>query len=366
MKTKLKSAALALCLASLIGHPPAALAQGTAFTYQGRLNNNGSAASGSYDLAFVLYATITGGTAIAGPVTNSAVAVTNGLFTTLMDFGNAFTGGSNWLELAVSTNAANAFSTLAPRQQLTPVPYAIMAGDLSGTLSAAGLAGEYSNSITLNNPANEFSGTFSGDGTSISNVNASALGGWTAANFWQTMGNLGTSPALGNFLGTLDNQPLEFWVNDARGFRIESTGGGIVPNVIAKGVKPAFGPIGIGGGHGTSNIIGGASANYVASGQSGSTIAGGGGGFVPNFINSSFSVIGGGEENSIGFGADTVTIGGGYNNSVHSGTNGFIGGGSGNVIDDGASGGGIVGGQGNKIQLNSAYSIITGGSSNRV
>src|SRR5471030_958799 len=82
-------------------------AQGTAFTYQGRLNNGGSAANGSYDIAFTLYTTNVTGSAIAGPVTNTAVAVTNGLFITLVDFGpGAFTGTSNWLALAVSTNAA--------------------------------------------------------------------------------------------------------------------------------------------------------------------------------------------------------------------------------------------------------------------
>ena len=34
-----------------------ALAQGTAFTYQGRLSNNGSPASGVYNLQFTVYAT---------------------------------------------------------------------------------------------------------------------------------------------------------------------------------------------------------------------------------------------------------------------------------------------------------------------
>jgi hypothetical protein len=92
-----------------------ASAQGTAFTYQGRLNTGGSPANGSYDIAFSLYATNAGGVAIAGPVTNTAVSVANGLFTTTVDFGNVFTGASNWLAIAVSTNGANAFSPLSPR-----------------------------------------------------------------------------------------------------------------------------------------------------------------------------------------------------------------------------------------------------------
>ena len=144
-------------------------AQGTAFTYQGRLNNGGGAANGSYDLAFTLFATNTSGVAIAGPVTNTAVGVTNGLFTTTVDFGDAFTGASNWLEIAVSTNAANNFTTLAPRQQLTPVPYAITAANVSGTISAAQLPAAV---VTNGASGVSFSGTFTGNGTGLTTVTA--------------------------------------------------------------------------------------------------------------------------------------------------------------------------------------------------
>ena len=123
-------ALIALLLA--LNPQPSTFAQGTAFTYQGRLNNGGNPASGNYDLLFTLFDTNITGTAIAGPVTNLAVAVTGGLFTTLVDFGpNTFTGTSNWLEIAVSTNGANSFPTLSPRQQLTPVPFAITAENLA-------------------------------------------------------------------------------------------------------------------------------------------------------------------------------------------------------------------------------------------
>ena len=55
-------------------------AQGTAFTYQGRLFDGNGPANGKYNLTFALYATNSGGTMLAGPVTNSATAVSNGLF----------------------------------------------------------------------------------------------------------------------------------------------------------------------------------------------------------------------------------------------------------------------------------------------
>src|ERR1019366_1478963 len=107
-------------------------------TYQGRLNNSGSPTNGSYDLAFRLFATNTTGAAITAPVTNNATAVTNGLFNTTLDFGpGVFTGGSNWLEIAVSTNGANSFAILTPRQQVTPTPYAIYSAN-AGTATSAG------------------------------------------------------------------------------------------------------------------------------------------------------------------------------------------------------------------------------------
>src|ERR1051325_4326994 len=78
-------------------------AQGTAFTYQGRLSSGTNAASGSYDLTFSLFATNSNGSAIAGPVTNSAVGVANGFFTTTLDFGANFPGADRWLEIGVRT-----------------------------------------------------------------------------------------------------------------------------------------------------------------------------------------------------------------------------------------------------------------------
>ena len=55
------------------------LAQGTAFTYQGRLLINGNVTNGLYDLRFNLYDALTLGSLVAGPKTNSPVAVSNGL-----------------------------------------------------------------------------------------------------------------------------------------------------------------------------------------------------------------------------------------------------------------------------------------------
>src|SRR5260221_13003605 len=149
MKTRLrlsKRAALMLVLSTLNAQLSTLLAQGTAFTYQGRLNSSGNPASGTYNLTFSLFNTNTTGVPAAGPVTNNTVNVTNGLFTVLIDFGSGvFTGTNYWLQIGVETNGAGSFSTLTPRQELTPAPYAIFAesvtaSGISGTLTNGQLA----------------------------------------------------------------------------------------------------------------------------------------------------------------------------------------------------------------------------------
>ena len=166
MKTK-SFAVLALTLFSTFNFQlSTCCAQGTAFTYQGRLDSSGSPANGSYDIAFALFTTNVTGSIYAGPVTNTAVAVTNGLFTTLVDFGpGAFIGASNWLVLAVSTNGANSFSILAPRQQVTPVPYAIFSANAASAsfVAATNISGslqptQLPANVALRAGGNTFSG----------------------------------------------------------------------------------------------------------------------------------------------------------------------------------------------------------------
>jgi hypothetical protein len=116
-------------------------AQPTAITYQGRLNNNGEAASGLYDLRFTLYDAANSGSIVGGPLTNTAVLVTNGLFNATMDFGNVFSGANRWLEIAVRGNGSSFFSPLNPRQPITSSPYSIRAaGVADGVITAPKLS----------------------------------------------------------------------------------------------------------------------------------------------------------------------------------------------------------------------------------
>jgi hypothetical protein len=110
---------------------PELAAQGTAFTYQGRLNDGAASANGLYDFKFVLFDSINPNSDFVGPITNSAVNVSNGLFTVVLDFGeDVFRGHPNFfLEIWVRpTGASTDFFTLTPRQHITPTPYAIHAG----------------------------------------------------------------------------------------------------------------------------------------------------------------------------------------------------------------------------------------------
>ncbi|NOS70578.1 MAG: hypothetical protein HOP33_11690 [Verrucomicrobia bacterium] len=112
-------------------------AQGTAFTYQGRLEESSGPANGSYDFNFQIFDAASGGASQGGPLTNSAVSVNGSLFTVTLDFGNQFSGADRWIEIAVRTNGVGAFGLLSPRQKLTPTPYAIY----SGSVNASGISG---------------------------------------------------------------------------------------------------------------------------------------------------------------------------------------------------------------------------------
>ncbi len=170
-------------------------AQGTAFSYQGRLNDTGAPANAAYDFRFAVYDAGTNGNQISLPVTNSAVAVSNGLFTVTLDFGpDIFTGASRWLDIAVRAAGGTNFTTLAPRQPVLPVPYAIFstgasnllgtvaASQLTGTVPSSQIAGTYSNPVNFTNGGNSFAGAFAGNGAALTNLSATQLTAGTVAD----------------------------------------------------------------------------------------------------------------------------------------------------------------------------------------
>jgi len=103
-----------------------AQAQQTAFTYQGKLTDGGSAANGNYDLQFALFDSRTDGTQISTTQTLASVSVSAGIFTVSLDFGaNAFNGASRYLEIGARPSGGGSFITLSPRQPLSSTPYAV-------------------------------------------------------------------------------------------------------------------------------------------------------------------------------------------------------------------------------------------------
>jgi len=103
----------------------AAAPSGTGFTYQGQLKDAGVPFEGPVNLVFKLFNSAVAGKLLGTQAVNG-VPVTNGLFTVELNtegqFGaNAFTGDARWLDISVNGTA------LAPRQALTPTPYALHA-----------------------------------------------------------------------------------------------------------------------------------------------------------------------------------------------------------------------------------------------
>jgi len=293
--------------------PQAAL--GSAFTYQGQLKKNGSPINDTCDFQFSLYDASSGGTQITSTQTVTGVSVSNGLFTTLIDFGNgAFNGDARWLEIAVKCAGDANFVPLSQRQPLTAVPYALFSkaaawSGLSGvpagfadgvdndTTYTAGIGltligGQFGLDVPYSLPQSCANGQ-------LPKWNGSA---WACANdndtttFWSLSGNAATTPGT-NFLGTTDNQALEFKVNNFRVLRLE-------PNAASP------------------NIIGGFSGNSVTAGVYGATIGGGGESTGTNRVTDDYGTVGGGFNNQAGNGSGSTfdrnhaTVGGGINNTA--------------------------------------------------
>jgi len=214
---------------------------------------------------------------------------------------------------------------------------------------------------------------FSGDGSGLTNIDASGTA-------WGLSGNSGTTEGT-NFVGTTDAKDLYFKVYNKTGLRILNTNasgsddyapniiGGHENNTVGTSVRGAF----IGGGGGTTmwntvydyyGTIGGGVNNTVGLDDGpGNQMYGTIGGGLTNTISAEYSTIGGGHNNTISVGHSTIaggylnqaggyyvaigggwqniasaqksTIGGGYLNTIYD-ENCTISGGSGNTagIDD--------------------------------
>lgn len=116
---------LTVCFAEVSKAAP----MGTAWTYQGRLMDANDPADGLYDFRFLLYTSFKSLAPIAGPIDLNDVDVIDGYFTVELDFGSSvFSGDARWLEIGVRPGETNdPFTTLGPRLEVTPIPYALYA-----------------------------------------------------------------------------------------------------------------------------------------------------------------------------------------------------------------------------------------------
>jgi hypothetical protein len=407
MKQPIKNSLILLAAAALV--PLAAHAQGTAFTYQGRLHDGGNPASGNYDLRFSLHDDPTGGNNMGFPITNRAVLVSSGLFTTTLDFGQGpFNGRALWLQLALRTNGSGVFNPLAPRQPLTPTPYTIFANtasNLSGLLPVSQLTGTPAAAVN-------FTGNLAGEVTGTQNATVVArVGGQTAADLANgaAAANAATSAnavntivkrdASGNFSagtvtagafsgdganltalnasritsGTVPDARLA--ANLARTNQVWLLGGnaGTTPGTHFLGTtdnKPV--EIRVNGtralrleptANGTPNIIAGSAVNSVSAGVFGVTISGGGNNLADT--GTEFATIGGGQVNAIRAGGYESTIGGGYRNTIET-FDSTIGGGAANTIQTNSQYSTIAGGTANRILAGAVLATIGGGSGNLI
>src|SRR5688572_24357591 len=263
MKCKLFKPPFVLAVAFLFSI--SAHGQGTAFTYQGQLKQGGFAAYGTFDFHFAIYGSETGGGPVSSSVFVNGLAVSNGLFTVALDFGaGVFNSAPRWLQLGVKTNASlDPYTVLAPRQQLTPAPYAVYAGN-AASANLVPWAGLQSVPVGFADGVDNDTTYSAVQGIKLVGTTLALDTNYTDARYWTLSGNSGTIGGT-HFIGTTDAQPLDFRINNSRVLRLDYVNaspnfiGGYPLNTIGPGLSGAF--IGSGGREGQINEV---NANYAA------------------------------------------------------------------------------------------------------
>jgi len=325
--------------------------------YQGRLVIGVSNFTGTTSFKFALVDGITGvshwshdGTSVNGsePATGIGLEVNKGLYSILL--GDTGIPGMDALPPGVFTNSdvrlrvwvypltvSFDYELLQPDRRIAAVGYAMMAADVEDeTITGAKIADgtltddDISTSANISDSKLAVIVTPGKVADSALSDNVSRLGptvessevadGQLSADdldvpsfsntFWKLDGNAGVEAGT-HFLGSLNNAPLDFRVQDQRVLRLQ-------PSEWLGLFSP--------------NIIAGHSANACAEGVVGASIGGGGSFFMGtdgrHWIGGNFGTIGGGDHNqALGIAS---TVAGGQHN-IASGDNSSVGGGSENA-----------------------------------
>ncbi len=128
MKVRILVPIMLATLVAMASFTPQSFADpGTTFTYQGQLADGGVPIDSAVDLRFTLYDADTGGTVLGSPITLNNVSYADGVVQEDLDFGAQFDGSPRWLEVELANSTGGSFTTLTPRVELKPVPYAMYA-----------------------------------------------------------------------------------------------------------------------------------------------------------------------------------------------------------------------------------------------
>ncbi|UCC31102.1 MAG: hypothetical protein JSU86_02265 [Phycisphaerales bacterium] len=256
---------------------------GTAFTYQGQLTDNDDPADGQYDFEFKLCDDPVAACTLA-TTTVEDEQVDEGLFTVEVDFGaGVFNGEARWLELGVrpgASSGADPYTTLSPRQELTPTPHAFRAQTGVGGPDALNVTTDDKVGIGTDSPAEELD--VAGD------VHAS--------------GTIASGSSI-----TIDGTPGSEKITSSNDLDLHVSSGRVL-RVEAEATSP--------------NLIGGYSGNSVTSGVKGATIGGGGEAGLINRVTDDYGTIGGGMNNQAGDNTGTTdyayyaTVSGGRENTA--------------------------------------------------
>jgi len=234
-----------------------ALAQITAFTYQGKLADaNNPSGNGNYDMQFKLFDTpaVGTGTQQGSTITNPTVSVSGGIFTVTLDFGsNVFTGAARYVEIGVRPAGNSiAYTVLSPRQPVTSTPYAIQtinATQLGGLPASRFVQFDVNNNIGIGTTTPSAKLTVSGAGAfnapgaaRFDLFNTTANSGFlqhvTDTGSWQIATTAGATRMLidpsGN-VGIGTNTPLSPLAVSAIGYGFTQTSGGVTVGSFVNG-----------------------------------------------------------------------------------------------------------------------------------